>query len=365
MDRTFLREAGFAAVRTVASGREVLSLLDREHVILVVAGDRLEDMSGLELLARIRTRPLLVGLPVLLASTANAESAVLRAMARGSSGYLIRPYSRSALAQQLKLAFAGRNRDAARRAALARVRQEADAANAAKAEALAKAVAQPREQAVDLYQQGLTHLAARRLDQAIAAFNRALALDSLLAEAYIGLARAWKNKGRADLHRTYMQQAAEVLARQRRFMEARKVLAEVMAANPGMANPFLEAGNRLLRKGLYEEAARLYLQAETTLPVGRSLHAHLARACHFTPDPETAARCLASALAAAKGKNNAGHILTLILGAEPRPVDASPRQRPSLLPPALQDAWTVVKFTCRTVASGRPAAQPSLPPLDF
>ncbi|MEW5773839.1 MAG: response regulator [Thermodesulfobacteriota bacterium] len=365
VDRTFLREAGFSAVRTVATGREVLELLDREHVLLVVAGDRLEDMDGLDLLRKIRSRPLLIGLPVLLASTHNAESAVLAAVAAGGSGYLIRPYSRQAFAQQIKRAFSGRDLDAARRAALARVRQEADAGKAEKAAAMAKAVAQPRDQARALYEQGLVHLAARRLDQAIAAFNRALALDGLLAEAYIGLARAWKNKGRPDLHRTYLQQAAEVFARQRRFLEARKVLAEVMAANPRAANPFLEAAHRLLRKGLYEEAARLYLQAESTLPVGHSLHAHLARACHFTPDPETAARCLAAALAAAKGKGDPRDILTLILGAEPRAVDDSAPDRPGILPPGLQDAWNVVKFTYKAFSSGRPPQHAALPPLDL
>lgn len=364
VDRTFLREAGFTAVRTLTTGREVMQLLDAEHVILVVAGDQLEDMPGPDLLRKIRSRPLLVGLPVLLASTASDQSAVLRAMAAGSSGYLIRPYSQNALARQLKLAFSGQNLDAARRAALARVRQEADAGKAAKAAALARAV-QPKEQARTLYDQGLVHLAARRLDQAIAAFNRALALDALLAEAYIGLARAWKTKGRSDLHRTYLEQAAEVLARQRRYMEARKVLAEVLAANPGAANPFLEAAHKLLRKGLYEEAARLYLQAESTLPVGHSLHAHLARACHFTSDPQTAARCLAAALAAAKGKDDPRDILTLILGAEPRTVEADGPDRPGLLPPGLADAWNVVKYTYKAFSTGRPPLQAALPPLDL
>ncbi len=364
VDRTFLREAGFTAVRTLTTGREVMKLLDAEHVILVVAGDHLEDMSGPDLLRKIRSRPLLVGLPVLLASTSGDQSAVLQAMAAGSSGYLIRPYSQNALARQLKLAFSGQNLDAARRAALVRVRQEADAGKAAKAAALARAV-QPKEQARALYDQGLVHLAARRLDQAIAAFNRALALDALLAEAYIGLARAWKTKGRSDLHRTYLEQAAEVLARQRRFLEARKVLAEVMAANPGAANPFLEAAHKLLRKGLYEEAARLYLQAESTLPVGHSLHAHLARACHFTSDPQTAARCLAAALAAAKGKADPRDILTLILGAEPRTVETDGPDRPGLLPPGLADAWNVVKFTCKAFSTGRPPQQAALPPLDL
>jgi DNA-binding NarL/FixJ family response regulator len=365
VDRSFLREAGFPLTRTVSTGREVLDLLDREYVTLVVAGDLLEDMSGHDLLDKIRSRPLLVGLPVLLASTANGESDVLRAVAAGSSGYLIRPYSRQALAQQLKLAFAGKNRDAARRAALVRVRQEADAKRAEKAAAMAKAVAQPKEQAIDLYQQGLAHLAARRLDQAIAAFNRALSLDSLLAEAYIGLARAWKDKGRLDLHRSYMQQAAEILARQRRFLEARKVLAEVMAENPGMANPFLEAANRLLRKGLFEEAARLYIQAESTLPVGHSLHAHVARACHFTDDPQASARSLATALAAAKGKKDFRPILTSILGAEPRRPEEADADRASLLPPALADAWNVIKFTYKTVSTGRPPRGSALPPLDL
>lgn len=365
VDRTFLREAGFAAVRTLTTGREVMKLLDAEHVILVLAGDALEDMSGRDLLRKIRSRPLLAGLPVLLASTGNAESAVLGAMAAGSSGYLIRPYSRAALAAQVRLAFSGRDRDAARRAALERVRREAAAGRAEKAAALARAAAQPRDQARALYDQGLVHLAARRLDAAIAAFNRALALDGLLAEAYIGLARAWRTKGRPDLHRTYLQQAAEVFARQRRFMEARKVLAEVLAANPGAANPFLEAAHKLLRKGLYEEAARLYLQAETTLPVGHSLHAHLARACHFTPDPETAARCLAAALAAAKGKDDPRPILTLILGAEPRAVADPAPDRPGLLPPGLADAWNVVKFTCKAFAAGKLPQQSPLPPLDL
>ncbi len=361
VDRAFLREAGFAFTRTVSTGREALELLDKEFVALVVVGDGLEDMTGLELLAKVRSRPLLVGLPVLLASTANAEADVLRAVAAGSSGYLIRPYSRAALAQQLKLAFAGKNRDAARRAALARVRQEADARRAEKAAALAKAVAQPKEQAIDLYQQGLAHLAARRLDQAIAAFNRALTLDSLLAEAYIGLAHAWKDKGRPDLHRSYLQQAAEVLARQRRFQEARKVLAEVMAENPGMTNPFLEAANRLLRKGLFAEAARLYVQAESTLPVGHSLHAHVARACHFTEDPKAAARHLAAALAAAKGRKDHRSILASILDADAEATDSGPS---GLLPPVLADAWNVVKFTYQ-VASGRPPRPDALPPLDL
>lgn len=364
VDRNFLRDAGFTHIRAATTGREALDILDQEQVILVILGDALEDMAGLEFLGRLRSRPRLAGLPALTASTDNAEAAVLKAVAAGSSGYLIRPYSTDTFCSQLKLAFAGRRRDAARRAALAKVRQEADAGKAERATAMAKAVALPRDQARSLYEQGLTHLGARRLDQAIAAFNRALALDALLGEAYVGLARAWKAKGRPDLHRTFLQQAAETFARQKRFAEARKVLAEVMSAHPDSANPFLEAAHKLLRKELYPEAARLYLQAEQTLPPDQSLHAHLARACHFTSDPAAAARSLAKAMAAAKGTANFPEILTRILGADRKPESLDPDAGPSLLPTALHDAWTVVKFTYKTFVAGHPIHHRP-PPLEL
>jgi len=223
-------------------------------------------------------------------------------------------------------------------------------------ERLAKATPD-KEEAAGHYRLGLCHMAAGRLDEAIESFNKAVALDCLLAEAYMGLGRAWKAKGRPDLHRRYLKEAAMAYARKRRFRAARAAMAEAMAQGREK-NPFLDAGASLLRKGKTRAAAAAFRQAE--LLDGTDVLAAVARACHFTADPRQTAREMAMHLAEARGSRDHVALLRRLLGPE---ISAGEGYTPppSFLArrfPRLHEVWTVVRYTAKTLRNGRPLHHP-------
>ncbi|UIN30172.1 response regulator [Microbacterium binotii] len=92
--------SGFTVVGTAASGREALGF-DVDALDLILLDMRLPDISGIEVLHRLRT----IGgseVDVIVISSSQDQTTVRQALAAHVVGYLIKPFTESALRAQLE-----------------------------------------------------------------------------------------------------------------------------------------------------------------------------------------------------------------------------------------------------------------------
>lgn len=305
-DKACLRQFRIIEVEGFRSGvkalRRVIERLDNEPFDLVIVDEDLGDMRGLDLVRLARLHPRLQDLPVLVASLDNTRRAVLDAVGAGASGYLIRPYSLQALAGQLKrsvelIGFRREQRQALDEGRNALSEKRFEDAIERFSRVVATAEAEP-EEAERLYRDGMIHLARKRYGAAIQSFHRAIRINTLYAEAYEGLALAWKGKGHPANYKKYMAMAAQVYAKIERFQDAKKVFVRLQQADPEAQNPYLALGMAMVKRDNPKDAARFYEQAMRLGARDHEVYHHIARACHFTEQPERAAFDVCKAMAA-------------------------------------------------------------------
>lgn len=365
VDREFMRRAGVTRARTFYASRPALEYLREHGAELVILGDRLDDMSGLEFLRRMRDDRALAVTPVLFTSQDSSQEAILDAAAAGCSGYLVRPYSARSLAQNLIRARRGVEHTRAGHEAVERARQALRQQRPDKAVSELDALTTDNTVARKLYETGCDHLGAKRFDEAIDAFQRAVAVDRLFAEAHLGLSEAWKAKGFPHKARLHAEKAAQCYARMERHAEAKRIWVDVLKATPPGGKPLLETSDRLVRSGLLVEAAHAAAKAVRDGD-GSEVMARLKRACHFTTDPEATARQLADALAAQPGMPGAEDIMRRLLGepaqirqqAPPAPVR---RAAPA---PDTPEWWAVIKYVWHVFIHDEPMPR-TVEPLEI
>ena len=364
-DRDFLRRAGVPVVRGGTNVRATVAWLAANPVDLVLLDADLGRTTGPRVAAMLRRRRAFDRTPIVLTSTLGAEADVLEAVAAGCSGFLLRPYSQEAFGRQLRLAARGADPGAARLAALALARGEAARGRHAEAARAFERAAPPHDEARGHYQAGCGHLAARRYEEAVREFSRAVAVNSLLAEAHVGLASAWKELGEPARAREAMRRAAQAFAMRDEMLRTRGEVARILREHPDTENPFVDLGFALVRGGDHAAAGRAYALAERYSPPG-AVHAAMARACHFTADPEAAARALAGSMARATGRRNAGAVYKAVMGDAPRrtarPGEA---QSPGWAPGPMHDLWAVLKYTVKAYRRGGPLPGAAPLALDF
>jgi len=90
-----LAQAGLPAdsVLEAANGAEALALLAENTPALILCDINMPDLSGLELLARIREEQLATGIPIVMITTENGEAQVRQAIALGARGYIRKPFT--------------------------------------------------------------------------------------------------------------------------------------------------------------------------------------------------------------------------------------------------------------------------------
>jgi serine/threonine protein kinase/CheY-like chemotaxis protein len=85
-----LRDAGFE-VLVASSGREALEVVDREIVDVVLTDVTMPEMSGLELLERLRRKFSKLELPVLMVTARSDSADIVRALELGANDYVTKP----------------------------------------------------------------------------------------------------------------------------------------------------------------------------------------------------------------------------------------------------------------------------------
>ncbi|MGA3240107.1 MAG: response regulator [Bryobacteraceae bacterium] len=99
-----LKELGFE-VREAANGREALEVIEVEKtaVTLVLADWNMPEIDGLELLKRLRRKPELASLVVVMVTTETELGQMAAALEAGANEYIMKPFTKDILIEKLQL----------------------------------------------------------------------------------------------------------------------------------------------------------------------------------------------------------------------------------------------------------------------
>ncbi len=103
--RNLLKELGFSNVHEAEDGVEALSKLAAGGVEFVVSDWNMPNMTGIELLRKIRADPSLKHLPVLMVTAEAKRENIIEAAQAGASGYIVKPFTAATLDEKLKKIF--------------------------------------------------------------------------------------------------------------------------------------------------------------------------------------------------------------------------------------------------------------------
>jgi two-component system, chemotaxis family, chemotaxis protein CheY len=101
--REMLVEVGFETVEA-AHGEEALTVLEeRPETALALLDWNMPVMDGFEFLTRVRSRPELQSLRIMMVTTETESDQVSKALLAGANEYLMKPFSKEALYAKLNM----------------------------------------------------------------------------------------------------------------------------------------------------------------------------------------------------------------------------------------------------------------------
>ncbi|MDE2343756.1 MAG: chemotaxis response regulator CheY [Betaproteobacteria bacterium] len=103
--RNLLKELGFTNVQEAEDGVDALQKLAGGNFDFVVSDWNMPNMTGIELLRKIRSDPTLKHLPVLMVTAEAKKENIIEAAQSGASGYIVKPFTAATLDEKLKKIF--------------------------------------------------------------------------------------------------------------------------------------------------------------------------------------------------------------------------------------------------------------------
>lgn len=104
--RRLLGVLGFSNVSTVTNGFEAWEQLKIQNFDLVLCDWNMPNMSGRELLEKVRATPAMHDLPFIMITGENASDKVRNAIAGGVTDFIVKPFTGTLLEHRVKLALA-------------------------------------------------------------------------------------------------------------------------------------------------------------------------------------------------------------------------------------------------------------------
>jgi two-component system chemotaxis response regulator CheY len=103
--RNLLKELGFTNVQEAEDGVDALQKLSAGGFDFVVSDWNMPNMTGIELLRKVRSDPALKHLPVLMVTAEAKRENIIEAAQAGASGYIVKPFTAATLDEKLKKIF--------------------------------------------------------------------------------------------------------------------------------------------------------------------------------------------------------------------------------------------------------------------
>ncbi|EFL51961.1 response regulator receiver protein [Solidesulfovibrio fructosivorans JJ]] len=287
-DKQCLVKLNVKSIKVFDDPEDVLESVRQQEVQLVLIDAAVRNMTGSACLRALRKAANTALLPAIMVTPESQLQAVVDAIAAGCNGYVIRPYSLQTFERHLRMAFESMSGDSIETAQLDAATELVAQGRFDEAISEFNELVEEENEAVAFFNKGMDYLRRRKFGKAILAFNKAVALNSMYAEAYKGMAYAYKGKGDDAGFRACLDKSASILAMQDRLDELKELFAEILQANPDAINPYNTMGIDLRKKGDYVGAMHAYTQALTLTPNDENLHYNIAKACIFSKDYDAA-----------------------------------------------------------------------------
>lgn len=295
-DRQALKRFPLEVDKIASSGAEAYKHIAKNPCDLVLCDTDVDDIDPYAVLRSLKANKSLKHIPVVMVTRENDRGAVLDAVAAGCSGYILRPYSDETFERHVNTALQliRYNEIEARQLKDARLMMETGDYDEAIEEF--EEVLSQQEEAQKFYDIGCTYLAKDKFGKAIVAFQKALKINDMFAEAYEGLSEAYKRKGDLEQCQFFLKKAADLYAAHDHMEKVKEVFIDILKMDNRAANPFNSLGVKLRKVGDYQAAIRAYKQALELTPNDENVHFNMAKAYYFMSDTENALDKLAVAL---------------------------------------------------------------------
>ncbi len=103
--RYILMNIGFANIREADGGKVVLRALKKDKYDLILCDWNMPDMSGAEVLKKIRSDDELKDIPFIMITAEAEKEKILAAIKAGVSNYIVKPFSAETISEALKKVF--------------------------------------------------------------------------------------------------------------------------------------------------------------------------------------------------------------------------------------------------------------------
>lgn len=260
VDREVAKGLGAEIMAVFTMGREAEAYIGNHRVDLVICDKQLADMDGYAFMRTLRDNPATANLPVVMATLENRELAVLEAIASGCSGYLLRPYSIGTFERQAATARKIRRLPEAVTSWAAQLKAQREESETSEASQ------EHKRNARWYFQEGSRLLLNEKWDEAIETFEQAIKLNIAYAEAFEGMAQAYRSLRNKPRYLENLTRAAKHYAWRDRYVEVRMLHGEILREGGHMANPFVAVAKTLWREQDWEAGLLAWRRAAMLTP---------------------------------------------------------------------------------------------------
>ncbi|MEK7871126.1 MAG: chemotaxis response regulator CheY [Nitrospirota bacterium] len=103
--RNILKQLGYANIEEAEDGNAALTKLKLDSYGLVISDWNMPNMTGIELLQKIRSDDALKGVPVLMVTAEAKQENVIVAIQSGVNNYIVKPFTAEVLKEKIDKIF--------------------------------------------------------------------------------------------------------------------------------------------------------------------------------------------------------------------------------------------------------------------
>jgi len=295
-DRAVLNKFPLKLLKVCDTADCAFKVLTASPCDIILCDSQIKGMDSKTFLKTVKNNPRLKHIPVVMVTLENDRNAVLDAVAAGCSGYILRPYSFETFEKHMDTALQ------LVRFSEIETRQLKDAKLMLEMGDFDDAIEEFEEvvsmqgEAQKYYDLGCSYLAREKFGKAIVAFQKAVKMNDLFAEAYQGLSEAYRGRGDLEQCQFFLKKAAEIYAEFDRMEKVKEIFIDILKFDNAAPNPFNTLGVRLRKSGDYQGAIKAYQQALELTPSDENIYFNMAKAFIFMDDDKSALERVAMAL---------------------------------------------------------------------
>ncbi len=295
-DQAALKKHPLQVGGVFASGKKALAHLQETGADVILCDTSMTDMEARSFLKEMKAKPALKNIPVIMITLNNDRNTVLDAVSGGCSGYILRPYSDETFSKHINTAMqlARFNELESRQIQDAKLMMETGEYDEAIEEF--EEVISSSDEAQKYYDLGCKYLVKEKYGKAIVAFHKAVKINDVFAEAYQGLAEAYKRKGDLQQCQQNLKRAAVLFAQFEQMEKVKEIFIDILKYDNNAPNPFNTLGVRLRKSGDVQGAIRAYKQALELTPNDENIYFNMAKAYVFLNENKNALEYAAMAL---------------------------------------------------------------------